>query len=134
YLRFDGAGQMIACVINFSSDPHPDHRIGLPGEGVWTEILNTDAESYDGTGEYGNLGQVVTVPVPSHGFEHSAEVTVGPLAAVFFRYVPPEPTTTSAEPTTTSAEPSTTLAEPTIALAEPVEASPTAPLARPERR
>ncbi|MGD7787918.1 1,4-alpha-glucan branching protein GlgB [Propionibacteriaceae bacterium Y1700] len=92
YLRFDGDGGMIACVINFSSDPHPDLRIGLPAEGTWTEILNTDAADYDGTGDYGNLGQVVTAPIPSHGFDHSAGVTVGPLAAVFLRFSPDAPT------------------------------------------
>ena len=58
-LRYDGEGQMIACITNFSSEPRPDHRIGLPAEGVWKEILNTDAEVYDGTGKIGNLGQVV---------------------------------------------------------------------------
>ena len=50
---------MIACLTNFSSEPRPDYRIGLPKEGVWTEVLNTDAEYYDGTGKIGNLGQVV---------------------------------------------------------------------------
>ena len=59
FLRYDGDGQMIACITNFSSEPRPDHRIGLPAEGVWKEILNTDAEVYDGTGHIGNLGQVV---------------------------------------------------------------------------
>ena len=59
FLRYDGDGQMIACITNFSSEPRPDHRLGLPAEGVWKEILNTDAEVYDGTGHIGNLGQVV---------------------------------------------------------------------------
>ena len=67
FLRYDGEGQMIACITNFSSEPRPDYRVGLPAEGVWTEILNTDADVYDGTGAIGNLGQVVAHPVPSHG-------------------------------------------------------------------
>ena len=33
WLRYDGDGQMIACIINFSSKPRPDHQIGLPTEG-----------------------------------------------------------------------------------------------------
>jgi 1,4-alpha-glucan branching enzyme len=79
---------MIACIINFSSEPRPDHQIGLPTEGVWKEILNTDAEVYDGTGLIGNLGQVVAHPVPSHGYVASASVTIPPLGAVWLRLEP----------------------------------------------
>jgi 1,4-alpha-glucan branching enzyme len=88
WLRYDGDGQMIACIINFSSEPRPDHQIGLPTEGVWKEILNTDAEVYDGTGLIGNLGQVIAHPVPSHGYKASASVTIPPLGAVWLRLEP----------------------------------------------
>ena len=86
YLRYDGEGQIIACLVNFSTEPRPDHRIGLPEDGVWKEILNTDAAHYDGTGEYGNLGQVVAKPVPSHGYPASAPVTIPPLGAVWLLF------------------------------------------------
>ena len=98
FLRYDGEGQMIACITNFSSEPRPDHRIGLPAEGVWKEILNTDAESYDGTGQIGNLGQVVAHPVPSHGYIASASVTIPPLGAVWLRLEPSEPEEEQPEP------------------------------------
>src|SRR5829696_4829633 len=88
WLRFDGDGQMIACVTNFSSEPRPDYRIGLPSIGVWKEILNTDADVYDGTGQIGNLGQVVATEVPAHGFPASAVVTIPPLGAVWLRFEP----------------------------------------------
>ena len=84
----DGDGQMIACVTNFSSEPRPDYRIGLPSIGVWKEILNTDADVYDGTGQIGNLGQVVATEVPAHGFPASAAVTIPPLGAVWLRFEP----------------------------------------------
>ena len=86
WLRYDGDGQMIACITNFSSEPRPDYRVGLPAEGVWKEILNTDAEVYDGTGTIGNLGQVVAPAVPSHGYVASAAVTIPPLGAVWLRF------------------------------------------------
>ena len=97
FLRYDGEGQMIACITNFSSEPRPDHRIGLPAEGVWKEILNTDAEVYDGTGQIGNLGQVVATAVPSHGYIASASVTIPPLGAVWLRFEP-VPTEEQPEP------------------------------------
>jgi 1,4-alpha-glucan branching enzyme len=83
WVRFDGDGQMIACITNFSSESRPDYRVGLPAEGAWQEILNTDADVYDGTGSIGNLGEVVAHPVPSNGFPASATVTIPPLGAVW---------------------------------------------------
>ena len=37
--------------------PHEGYRIGLPFAGEWTEVINTDAEIYGGSG-VGNLGTV----------------------------------------------------------------------------
>ena len=88
YLRYDGEGQMLAIVVNFAAEPRPDYRIGLPAEGVWKEILNTDADAYDGSGAFGNLGQVVAKAIPSHGYAASATVTIPPLGAVWLRLEP----------------------------------------------
>ncbi|MCW2805685.1 MAG: glgB [Propionibacteriaceae bacterium] len=102
FLRYDGDGQMIASIVNFSAEPRPDYRIGLPTEGVWKEILNTDAEVYDGTGRTGNLGQVEATAVPWHGYAASANVTIPPLGAVWLLFEPvlteeqPEPEKASA--------------------------------------
>jgi 1,4-alpha-glucan branching enzyme len=97
WVRFDGEGQMIACIVNFSSESRPDYRVGLPAEGAWQEVLNTDAEVYDGTGQIGNLGQVIAHPVPSNGFPASANVTIPPLGAVWLLHQA-EPTEESDEP------------------------------------
>ena len=77
---------MIACITNFSSESRPDYRVGLPAEGAWQEIMNTDADVYDGTGGIGNLGEVIAHPVPSNGFEASASVTIPPLGAVWLMH------------------------------------------------
>ncbi|MGJ3509114.1 1,4-alpha-glucan branching protein GlgB [Enemella sp. A6] len=83
YLRSDEAGNQVAVVINFSPVPLDAHRIGLPREGVWREILNTDATIYDGTGMFGNLGQVEAVAVPHNDLPASAQIVVPPLGAVW---------------------------------------------------
>jgi 1,4-alpha-glucan branching enzyme len=88
FLRYDGEGQMIACVSNFAAEPRVDYRIGLPAQGVWEEILNSDAEVYDGSGKFGNLGQVIAGAVPSHGYPASAAITVPPLGSVWLRFLP----------------------------------------------
>jgi 1,4-alpha-glucan branching enzyme len=97
WVRYDGDGQMIACITNFSSEPRPDYRVGLPAEGAWQEILNTDSDVYDGTGGIGNLGQVMSHPVPSNGFPASASVTIPPLGAVWLLHQA-APTEESEEP------------------------------------
>ncbi|MFW6200544.1 MAG: 1,4-alpha-glucan branching protein GlgB, partial [Gemmatimonadota bacterium] len=61
---------MIAAVFNFTPVPRDNYRIGVPRGGVWREILNSDSESYGGSGK-GNLGRVEAAPVPFHGRSHS---------------------------------------------------------------
>jgi 1,4-alpha-glucan branching enzyme len=70
-------------VCNFTPVPRLNYRVGVPREGVWREVLNSDARDYGGSG-YGNLGAVETAPVPYHGRPYSLTLTVPPLAIVFF--------------------------------------------------
>ena len=86
FLRTDHAGSTVACVVNFSGAPLVDYRIGLPHGGRWEEILNTDAEVYQGSGR-GNLGGVDAQESPSHGRPFSASLSVGPRAAIWLRHV-----------------------------------------------
>jgi 1,4-alpha-glucan branching enzyme len=77
----------VACVANFAGGPHADYRLGLPRAGRWTELLNTDAESYGGSG-WGNLGEVVATEQPWHGQPASATIQVPPLATLWLRHTP----------------------------------------------
>ena len=62
--------------------PHENYRIGLPFAGEWTEVINTDAEVYGGSG-VGNLGTVTAHPNPHHGQPASASVRVPPLGTLW---------------------------------------------------
>ena len=96
WLRRSEDGSTIACFTNFSPNPQTDYRVGLPEEGVWTEILNTDSLEYDGTGEFGNLGQVVATPLPvPDRFPAVATVCVPPMGSVWLRH---DPSATAALP------------------------------------
>lgn len=92
FIRSDGEAEMIACLINFSAEPRNDYRVGLPARGTWREIFNSDASVYDGTGEIGNLGQVIARAVPNDGFPATANVTIPPLGAVWLLHDPAAPT------------------------------------------
>ncbi len=72
----------IACVANFSAMPHLDYQLGLPHAGRWREVLNTDAETYGGSG-VGNLGSIEAVHVPWHGRPASATITLPPLGVLW---------------------------------------------------
>ncbi|MEP6666116.1 MAG: alpha amylase C-terminal domain-containing protein, partial [Nocardioidaceae bacterium] len=67
--------------------PHNDYRLGLPEEGTWEEILNTDAEAYYGSG-VGNLGAVNAAADSWHGRPASAVVQLPPLGTVWLRFTP----------------------------------------------
>jgi 1,4-alpha-glucan branching enzyme len=86
WVRSDGEGEHVAVLVNFSSEPWHDYKIGLPAAGVWTEVLNSDAGIYDGSDAHGNLGQVEAHAEDFNGWEAAATVNVPPLGAVFFRY------------------------------------------------
>jgi len=87
FLRFAGPGETgpgaktVACLVNFSGDPHHNYRIGLPAVGRWREVLNTDATGYGGSG-VGNLGAVEAVGEPMHGQPASAVFSLPPLGVL----------------------------------------------------
>jgi 1,4-alpha-glucan branching enzyme len=84
FLRWDHHGGVLACIANFAALPHFGYRLGLPFAGRWEEVLNTDAETYAGSG-VGNLGSVQATETPGHGRPASAVINVPPLATVWLR-------------------------------------------------
>lgn len=75
---------IVLIVCNFTPVPRHDYRVGVPRDGRWQEILNSDSTMYGGSGQ-GNLGGVDAQPSPFHGRPYSLTLTLPPLAAVFFK-------------------------------------------------
>ena len=84
YLRWGADGSAVAVVVNFAAHPHEGYRIGLPFSGRWSEILNTDADVYGGSG-VGNMGAVEATAAPCNGLPASAELRVPPLGALWLK-------------------------------------------------
>jgi 1,4-alpha-glucan branching enzyme len=61
-----------------------DYLIGVPYEGTYLEVLNTDSGIYGGSGK-GNLGRVISRPFGMHGLPCSVNLTLPPLAAVVLK-------------------------------------------------
>jgi 1,4-alpha-glucan branching enzyme len=83
YLRKDDSGDPVLVVLNFTPVPREHYLVGVPKEGYWKELLNTDATVYGGSG-MGNYGGVESVRRDTHGFQHAIQITLPPLGAVLF--------------------------------------------------
>jgi 1,4-alpha-glucan branching enzyme len=76
--------EKILIVCNFVPTPWYNYRVGVPEKGLWQECLNSDATLYGGSG-HGNLGQVMTLPIPIHGNDFSLNITIPPLGIIFWK-------------------------------------------------
>ncbi|WDF72013.1 1,4-alpha-glucan branching protein GlgB [Novosphingobium sp. KACC 22771] len=72
----DAAPVVVIC--NMTPQVHGSYRLPLPRDGVWREIINTDATIYGGTG-LGNMGQV-------EAQNGAALVTLPPLATIMLEW------------------------------------------------
>lgn len=83
FLRHDPqGGPSVLVVCNMTPVPRDGYRVGVPRDGCWREILNSDATAYGGSG-LGNLGAVAADAIPAHDHAHSLALTVPPLACLF---------------------------------------------------
>ncbi|WP_179816351.1 1,4-alpha-glucan branching protein GlgB [Allostreptomyces psammosilenae] len=79
----DGAPLVVVC--NFSPVVRNRYRVGMPLPGAWRELLNTDDHGWGGSGVRagGPDGLLTAERIPWQGREHSAELTLPPLAVVW---------------------------------------------------
>jgi 1,4-alpha-glucan branching enzyme len=84
FLRRDAGGRDLLCAVNFSPNSYPDYRVGVPDHRRYTEVFNTDAEKFGGSG-YGNLEPVEVEAIPSHGRDCSVSLRIPPFGGVFLR-------------------------------------------------
>jgi 1,4-alpha-glucan branching enzyme len=74
----------ILFVCNFTPVVRENYRVGVPLEGAWKEILNSDASLYGGSGQ-GNFGGLSTIPLPIHGRPFTLNMKLPPLGVIAFQ-------------------------------------------------
>src|SRR6267142_4614272 len=79
-----GGQEVVVAVFNFTPIPRHNYRVGVPRPGHWREIFNSDSQQYGGA-DFGNLGGMDTQDIAWHGKQHSLNVIVPPLGAIFFK-------------------------------------------------
>lgn len=86
FRRMDLEGNELVVVCNFAPVLRKGYRIGVWQPGQYVETLNSDAKIYGGSGER-NPVPLLTDDIGAHGYSHSLEITVPPLATVYFRWI-----------------------------------------------
>ena len=85
WLRLAPEAEPVLVVANMTPVPRGHYRIGVPREGAWRELLNSDAAIYGGS-NLGNGGGRRTAPLPSHGYPDSLELDLPPLSLLVLRH------------------------------------------------
>jgi 1,4-alpha-glucan branching enzyme len=75
---------ILLVVGNFTPETYFNYRVGIPREGYWEELLNSDAREFGGSGQ-GNPARVMASRIAAHGRPYSLEITLPPLAIVCFK-------------------------------------------------
>ena len=85
FQRYDGAGNVLVIVVNFSNTDYLDYRIGLPQADVWIEVINSQSGAYDGNGLI-NADPITAEAVSADGFAQSAEISVAQMGLIILRW------------------------------------------------
>lgn len=73
-------------VLNLTPVPRPNYRLGVPTEGFYRELLNSDSDHYFGS-NMGNFGGMHTERIKSHGRDFSISLTLPPLSCLILKSV-----------------------------------------------
>lgn len=90
FRRTDKSGKEIVAVCNFVPVAREGYRIGLPFEGKYKLVLNTDDESFGGNGREVRK-EIISESVPMHGCSQSAEFSLPPLSVLYYEIKPAAP-------------------------------------------
>ena len=88
WLRRASDGDFVVCVSNFTPLVRSGYRIGVPQEGSYVELLNTDSVQYGGSG-VGLQGEIQTEDIEAHGRPHSLQIDLPPLATIMLKIKSP---------------------------------------------
>jgi 1,4-alpha-glucan branching enzyme len=87
--------EIVVAVANFTPIVRHALRLGVPEPGTYDEVLSTDESRFGGSDV--RNGSVESQDVEAHAKAQSIEITLAPLATMFFSLRSPEPATMRAE-------------------------------------
>ncbi len=86
FRRIDDSGNEIIAVCNFVPVGRENYKIGVPYEGTYTLVFDSDAVAFGGSGRA--LKKVKSDEYGMHGFDQSIELTLPPLSVQYYKLTP----------------------------------------------
>jgi 1,4-alpha-glucan branching enzyme len=80
----NGPEDSVIIVLNFTPIIRENYRIGVPLEGHYEELLNSDSNYYQGS-NVGNSKPIISEATPWMNREHSINITLPPLAGLIIK-------------------------------------------------
>jgi 1,4-alpha-glucan branching enzyme len=75
----------IVVICNFTPAVHHHYALGVPFEGEWKEVFNSDQEIYGGSGVTNTIKKSNSQPI--NQFSHHIKITVPPLGFCAFKHI-----------------------------------------------
>ncbi len=85
FLRHDVFEMTMFAIVGHFSGSTRQYRLGVPRNGLWKELINTNSLHYGGTG-MGNFGGVQAEAVPWDGYSHSLNLVLPALTTFVFKW------------------------------------------------
>ena len=82
--REKDTGEWLVVVANFTPENHSSYRVGVPNNGYYKEILNTDAKCYGGS-NLGNMGGLYADEYNIHNYQNSLNLCLPSLSLMVFK-------------------------------------------------
>jgi 1,4-alpha-glucan branching enzyme len=82
FLRKGDGDEMMVVVLNMTPVPRYDYRIGVPRDGRYREVFNSDSEFYGGSNTGNGSALLVAEDRPWMNRQYSLSLTLPPLAAI----------------------------------------------------
>ena len=91
FRRIDKSGKEVICVCNFVPVTRENYRIGVPRDGRYKVVLDTDAAEFGGDGILKERGirSFKVEDEPMHGLDHSISLTLPALSTLYLVNEPP---------------------------------------------
>jgi 1,4-alpha-glucan branching enzyme len=94
----EAKGEMLEFVFNMTPNFYNEYRIGVPADGMWEEIFNTDKDVYNGHGQYNGL-PLKAEKIPMHGQPYSILIKLASFGGLYLRHVGEVPLEEDEKPT-----------------------------------
>ena len=85
--RGQSPDDIVVVALNCTPVVREGYLLGVPQPGFYREVMNTDAAHYGGS-NLGNMGGQTASDKPAQGRPQSLCLTLPPLAALFFKFIP----------------------------------------------